>query len=87
MVPTRWGTQPGWALCTQADHSIRKIADEIGVPYAHLGNALTGRIIPNDDVREKLPAFLGVPLEELFTSDVLAQKHDEKRGKYTRRSL
>jgi hypothetical protein len=57
-----------------------KAARDLGVSYGHLRRCITGRNRPCDVLREKLPAYLGVPLEELFTPEVLAKPYVVGRG-------
>lgn len=54
--------------------TIRQAADQIGVPFAHLANVLKGNATPNATVRERLPELLGVPLVDLFDTDLLARE-------------
>lgn len=54
--------------------TIRDAAEQIGVPFAHLANVLRGNSTPNDVVRARLPKLLGVPLAELFDTDLLARE-------------
>jgi len=51
--------------------SMREAAEQIGVRHQHLSGSVYGHVRPSEVVREKLPALLGVPLDELFTHDVL----------------
>lgn len=87
MVPTRWGTQPSWTFCKQNGVNVSELAAKIGVTYAHLVSAITGRVRPNDRVREQLPKALGVPLERLFTTEVLSQPYYAGRGPHPRQHI
>lgn len=59
--------------------SINKAADEIGVPRGHLHNVVFGTCGLSDEVRERLPELLNLPLEELFESDVLTRPYTGHR--------
>lgn len=52
--------------------SCRAAAQEIGVPYGHLVNALSGRTVPSPEVRVGLAELLSCSAEELFTAEALA---------------
>lgn len=62
-------------------------AELIGVDPAHLGNCLSGRTRPLQVVRDKLPAILGVALEECFDAELLAKEYGGRRGLRARRPL
>jgi len=71
-LDTRFGTQPAREILRARRLSIRDVAVALGVSPRHLYNALQGYITPRTEVRQKMPDLLGVPLEELFTPDVIA---------------
>jgi transcriptional regulator with XRE-family HTH domain len=51
--------------------TVSAVARILGVGESHLHQALSGRVRPNHEVRRKLPEFVDVPLDELFTEDAL----------------
>jgi len=79
-MPNRFGHQPARQALFDQRWSIARAATEIGVPVSHLGNCVYGKIVPSPGVRERLPRLLGVPLEELFTAEALAEEYDINRG-------
>jgi transcriptional regulator with XRE-family HTH domain len=79
-METIFGTQPLRLVLFQQDITGTKVATDLDISYGHLRRVITGRCRPMDDVREKLPAYLGVPLEELFTPEVLAKPYVVGRG-------
>lgn len=56
------------------------LARELGLLSGHLYNAVNGNTIPSAELRDLLPARVGVPLSKLFHADVLALEYD-KRGR------
>ena len=72
IVQNPYGEQPGREVLRQQGRTIAGTARRIGVNRQHLQQALWGRIRPSEQVRNELPAFLGVPLNELFTEHALA---------------
>ncbi|MBQ1018589.1 hypothetical protein KBX71_12050 [Micromonospora sp. D93] len=56
--------------------SIALAARTIDVVEEHLRNVLRGITRPMPEVRDRLPKLLGLPLDELFTADVLAKPYD-----------
>jgi transcriptional regulator with XRE-family HTH domain len=71
LLPTKYGTQPAHQIVFAQGRTIAAVARILRISEVHLKLALSGRIRPNYEVRERLPEFLGVPLEELFTEDAL----------------
>lgn len=68
------GLQPGRNVVWRAGYTLAEFADLIGIqPSSHVGMALRGYVPPNEELRRVAPAFLGVPLEELFTAESLAE--------------
>jgi transcriptional regulator with XRE-family HTH domain len=67
-----YGRQPGREVLREQGRTVAGVARRIDVNPQHLVQSLSGRIRPSTDVRNKLPAFLGVPLSELFTEEALA---------------
>jgi hypothetical protein len=58
----------------------KQAAKDIGVSWGHFRKVIIGHCHPMQAVREKLPVYLGVPLEELFTPEVLAKPYAAGRG-------
>jgi transcriptional regulator with XRE-family HTH domain len=71
MVPTKYGVQPAKAILFKKKMTAARASREIQVDQKHLTNALTGRVRPRPEVRERLPLLLNVPLEQLFTEQAL----------------
>jgi transcriptional regulator with XRE-family HTH domain len=67
-----YGKQPGREVLRSQGRTVAGTARRIGVDRQHLTQTLAGRIRPSMQVRNELPAFLGVPLSELFTESALA---------------
>lgn len=67
-------TQPARQILRDQYLTITDAADRIGVPQGHLRAVLAGTVAPQRTVRERLPELLGVPLEDLFTQDLLARE-------------
>lgn len=81
------GTQPVALVLADQRWLVSAAATAIDVNYHHLRNAVGGRCRPNDEVRERLPKLLCVPLEELFHPEALekpmqvrARQQDELRA-------
>jgi transcriptional regulator with XRE-family HTH domain len=55
--------------------TIKSVAEELGISYAHLINVCYGKSTPCPTCREKLPEILGVPLKELFPAEMLAREY------------
>jgi hypothetical protein len=79
-VMPKFGTQPAVAALRAERWSIALAARTIGVPETHLRNAVLGRTYPNAIVREKLPALLGIGLEDLFIPDMLAKAYSASQA-------
>lgn len=62
------------------DRTTREVAEQIGVSYTHLGLCMTGRARPRQEVRDRLPALLGVTLEECFDAELLSKEYGGVRG-------
>jgi transcriptional regulator with XRE-family HTH domain len=80
MIKTRFGSQPGHKTLLSQGRTVSASARVLGIAEAHLHGALSGRIRPSHEVREKLPEFLGVPLNELFTEDALGPPRELLRS-------
>ncbi len=54
--------------------TLAEFADEIGIkPRSHVLTAMKGVVPPSVELRRQAPEYLGVPLENLFTHDALAE--------------
>lgn len=71
ITKTRFGTQPAHTIIRQRYRSIEGVARLLGVSKTHLYNVVTGRVRPNVIVERRLPVFLGMSFEELFTSEIV----------------
>ena len=67
----RAGVQPLRAVLVAQRYTTRQAADAIGVDWVHLGGTIKGHIRPCQVIRDRLPELLGVPLEDLYTPDML----------------
>lgn len=68
------GLQPGREVVWRAGYTLAEFADLIGIqPTSHVGLALRGYVPPSEELRRVAPAFLGVPLQDLFTTESLAE--------------
>ena len=63
------------------DITTVEAAKEIGVSAGHLYSVLAGRVRPQQAIRDKLPALLGVTLEECFDDELLAKEYGGRRGR------
>lgn len=77
----RHGVQPAREVMYAQRWSTSKAAEAIEVPYIHLAATLMGKNRPRPEVIERLPKLLGVPVEELFTAEMLAEPYDRKRAR------
>jgi hypothetical protein len=80
MAQGRFGFQPARVELFKQRKSIHAAAAEIGCSPKHLENVVRGRTHPSSLVRILLPEILGVPLEDLFTKDILAKEYDPRRA-------
>lgn len=60
--------------------SVTQLAAEVGVSTGHLRSVIEGGTAPRDELRDRLPGILGVPVDELFTPDLLARRWSGTRG-------
>ncbi|WP_335986417.1 hypothetical protein [Glycomyces sp. MUSA5-2] len=80
MKETRFGRQPAHAILKYKGYgAIEKCAVDIEVNRMSLRDALLGRHRPGMGIRERLPEYLGVPLEELFTEESLGGPNPLKK--------
>jgi lambda repressor-like predicted transcriptional regulator len=77
---TKWGVQPVHGLLRKTGWSLATVSRELSVPYQTLVKVCSGTTIPPDDLRTMLAVFLGLPVEELFTREVLARKYQSRWG-------
>jgi hypothetical protein len=76
------GPQPARQHLYDQRWPVARAARELGVSHTHLVNCLLGRCSPSPEVRDKLPAMLGLPLSELFTEESIAREYAGPRGSY-----
>ncbi len=67
----KYGIQPLGKELARQRWTVAAAARQLGVEYPQLYNAVTGRITPTIHLRNALPTLLDVPLEKLFTVEVL----------------
>lgn len=77
---TKYGVQPAKARLRASGLSVARAALAVGVTHAHLNGTIHGHIRPNHEVRERLPKVLGIPLDELFTTEILRDEPGAGRG-------
>jgi hypothetical protein len=77
-----FGVQPARQVLYSQRWSLPRAAAQIDVPPTHFFNCIHGKCPPSPDVRDRLPALLGLPLSELFTAEVLAKPYGGPRGAY-----
>jgi transcriptional regulator with XRE-family HTH domain len=75
----RFGPQPLRGVLARKGVTLANLARLNDIPYAHMIMIARGRTRPSPAACERLPKFLGVPLEELFSSDALAKPYDGQR--------
>jgi transcriptional regulator with XRE-family HTH domain len=69
-----FGTQPIRNAIWRKGYTHTEFAAMTGIePRSHIIGAISGAVPPSEDLRKLAPAILGVPLEELFTAESLAQ--------------
>jgi hypothetical protein len=68
---TKYGEQPARDVLRKQGRSVAGTSRAIGIGHGHFRQALAGRVRPSMELRDKLPAWLGVPLHELFTERAL----------------
>lgn len=67
--------------------SIRAAAVEIDVPVQHLAYVMRGWATPSQEVRDRLPALLGVPLSGLFEPWLLDRRYKGHRNGHTKQQV
>ncbi len=80
-APSKFGRQSAYQVLSRERWSVAHAAREINIHYPHLLRALMGVVRPCEEVRERLPRLLGVPLESLFTEEILAEPYVFARGR------
>lgn len=80
-MAVRFGTQPARQIIIDRGLSNRQVAHDIGVDEVHFQGVMQGRVVPKQELREKLPAYLDVRLEDCFTADLLARQYGGVRGR------
>lgn len=74
------GVQPARAALQAQRYTTRQAADAMGVDHGLLARAVAGKVRPSDEIRERLPKLLSVPLEDLFDEVMLARPYEAHRG-------
>lgn len=67
--------QPAKAILAARGMTIAGVARIIELKYNHVQLSLLGKIPPCPELRTRLAEFLGLPIEELFQPDLLAQTY------------
>jgi hypothetical protein len=68
-------TQPGKAVLFSKGMTIAGVARAIGINRNHLHTSLMGITPPCPELRERLPKYLDITLEETFTPALLARPY------------
>lgn len=68
----RFGRQPLCAVIRSQGRTLVGFARANDISVTQLNHVGSGATPPSDELREKLPRLLGVPLDELFTEQCLA---------------
>lgn len=74
-MATKAQHQPAYEILRERGYSVPAAADALGENLSHLRNALNSRVPPCDRLRRTLPDLLDLPLEQLFTPDLLARQY------------
>lgn len=82
---SRFGVQPAREKLREERWSLAKAAETLNIPPLHLRGAVMGRVVPSPALRDRLPALLGVPLSELFSSDALIATYQPEQNAYRHR--
>ena len=71
-----WERQRVRDVLVERKITVRQVARDLGREheYAHLANICNGRTVPSDADRKLLSRYLDLPVEELFSEDVLAER-------------
>lgn len=69
--PTKFGPQPIAQVMRDQRWQIKRFAAEHGLSYGHLHRVVIGQTAASRELQRVLPDLLGVPLEDLFTSESL----------------
>ena len=78
-MASNWGPQPARRELRRQRWTCPQAAAQMdGVDTSQLQRAVAGRTRPTKEIRDQLPKLLGVPLEELFTPDILAKPFNPK---------
>jgi transcriptional regulator with XRE-family HTH domain len=73
-IMRNFGTQPIRNAIWRKGYTHTEFAAMTGIePRSHIIGAISGAVPPSEDLRKLAPAILGVPLEELFNADSLAE--------------
>lgn len=75
---TRYGDQPVRLILRERGLNLKILAAATGIGYATLYAAVTGKIRPNAAIREAVPSYLKVTLEECFTPEAI--EHPSRHG-------
>ncbi len=83
-----FGAQPIRDIVWRRGYTHSEFAALTGIePRSHVNGAIRGYVPPSEELRVIAPKILGVPLEELFTAEALAQVCRPLPPSLRRRSL
>jgi transcriptional regulator with XRE-family HTH domain len=83
-----FGLQPIRNTVWRKGYTHTEFAAMTGIePQSHVIGAIRGYVPPSEDLRKIAPAILGVPLDELFNADALAEVCQPLAPGLRRRSL
>lgn len=77
-ITTRFGRQPICDVLHDHRWTTTRFAAHHGLNRNHLYNASTGRVAVSRELQHVLPDLLGIPLDELFTSDSIISGNHSK---------
>ena len=74
MAKTSW-PQPVLRHLKEQRWTLNRAAAEMDIPKYHFISACYGRVSPSPDLRARLPKLLNVPVEMLFSAQMLARPY------------
>lgn len=69
---SRYGKQPFAPILRSRKRSVRSTGVELGFGLHYADRVANGRVPPTDDFKQAMCDLLGLPVEDLFTSEALA---------------
>lgn len=75
-----FGVQPVRDILADRGITVREATKALGLKGTHFQNTMLGYTAPCNAVREALPKYLGLPLEQLYTPEALAARYFRSRN-------